>query len=232
MRRALRALSSVLIVTGVLLVLDAVLTVVWQEPVTAIYAKVHQNELGGDLKKLDRAPVTPSDARILRLLHADSERIAFLARSLRRHARDGQAIGRIRIPHIHASYVMVEGTDGASLRKGPGHYPATPFPGMPGTVGVAGHRTTYLAPFNKLDKLRKGDEVQLEMPYALVTYRVEQTRIVPPTAVWVTRRVGYDRLVMTACHPKYSAAKRIVVFARQVSETLRGAGARLSARSQ
>jgi sortase A len=227
MRRALRALSSVLIMTGVLLLADAALTLVWQEPVTAIYGQIRQNELGGDLKRLDRAPISPADQRVLRQLHADPARIAFLARSLRRHVHSGSAIGRIRIPHIHASYVIVEGTDPGSLRKGPGHYPATPLPGMPGTVGVAGHRTTYLAPFNKLDKLDKGDEIQVEMPYALVTYRVEQTRIVPPTATWVTKRVGYDRLVLTACHPKYSAAKRIVVFARQVSETPRGASARI-----
>jgi sortase A len=217
MRRALRGLSSVLIATGVLLVLDAVLTVVWQEPVTAIYGKVRQGELGGDLDKLNRQPLSPSDRGALQVLHSDAERIAFLARSMRRHVEEGQAIGRLRIPHIHANYVMVEGTAAADLRKGPGHYPATPFPGMPGTVGIAGHRTTYLAPFNKLDKLRKGDEVRLEMPYAVVTYRVEGTRIVKPTALWVTRRVGYDRLVMTACHPKYSAAKRIVVFAREAS---------------
>jgi sortase A len=217
MRRALRGLSSVLIATGVLLVLDAVLTVAWQEPVTAIYGKVRQNELGGDLDKLNRQPLSGSERAALNVLHDDSQRIAFLARSMRRRVKDGQAIGRLRIPHIHANYVMVEGTDAPALRKGPGHYPDTPLPGMPGTVGVAGHRTTYLAPFNKLDKLRKGDEVRLEMPYGTVTYRVEQTRIVKPTAVWVTRRVGYDRLVMTACHPKYSAAKRIAVFARQVS---------------
>jgi sortase A len=220
MRRALRGLSSVLIATGVLLVLDAVLTVVWQEPVTAIYGKVRQNELGGDLNRLNRQPLSASERNVLRLLHSDDQRIAFLARSMRRHAKEGQAIGRLRIPHIHANYVMVEGTDAPALRKGPGHYPDTPFPGMPGTVGVAGHRTTYLAPFNKLDKLRKGDEVRLEMPYAIVTYRVEQTRIVKPTALWVTKRVGYNRLVMTACHPKYSAAKRIAVFARQVSAVI------------
>ena len=220
MRRALRGLSSVLIATGVLLVLDAALTVVWQEPVTAIYGKVRQGELGGDLDKLNKAPLTPAERGVLKQLRSNQARIAFLARSMRRHVHDGQAIGRIKIPHIHASYVMVEGTDAAPLRKGPGHYPATPFPGMPGTVGVAGHRTTYLAPFNKLDKLNKGDEVRIEMPYATVTYRVERTQIVKPTALWVTRRVGYDRLVMTACHPKYSAAKRIVVFARQVSAVL------------
>jgi sortase A len=210
----------VLIATGALLVLDALLTVVWQEPVTAIYGKVRQGELGSDLEKLDKAPISAADRNVLKLLRSDPDRIAFLARSMRKDLRDGQAIGRLRIPHIHANYVMVEGTDAGPLRKGPGHYPATPLPGMPGTVGVAGHRTTYLAPFNKLDKLRKGDEVRLEMPYAVVTYRVEQTRIVKPTAVWVTRRVGYNRLVMTACHPKYSAAKRIVIFGRQVSAVL------------
>ncbi len=226
MRRALRGLSSVLIVTGVLLVIDAVLTVVWQEPVTAIYGAVHQSQLGGDLNKLERAPLSAQDQRALRVLRSNQERIAFLARAMRRHLRVGQAIGRIRIPHIHASYVVVQGTDEASLQKGPGHYPATPLPGMPGTVGIAGHRTTYLAPFNKLDELRKGDVVLLEMPYAVVTYRVELTRIVKPTALWVTKRVGYNRLVMTACHPKYSAAERIAVFARQVSETERGVSAR------
>jgi sortase A len=227
MRRALRGLSSVLIVTGVLLVVDAALTVLWQEPVTAIYAKIRQGQLGDDLERLSRQPPTPSQARVLRLLHARDARIAYLARTLRRRARDGQAVGRIRIPHIDASYVMVEGTDAASLRKGPGHYPATPYPGMPGTVAVAGHRTTYLAPFNKLDKLRRGDSVEIQMPYATVRYVVEQKRIVAPTALWVTKRVGYDRLVMTACHPKYSAARRIVVFARQVSEAERGASARI-----
>jgi sortase A len=220
MRRGLRGLSSVLIATGVLLVLDAVLTVVWQEPVTAIYGKVRQGELGGDLDKLNNTPLTPAERGVLQQLRTNQARITFLARSMRRHVHDGQAIGRLEIPDIHANYVMVEGTDAGPLRKGPGHYPATPFPGMPGTVGVAGHRTTYLAPFNKLDKLNKGDEVRVEMPYATVTYRVERTQIVEPTALWVTRRVGYDRLVMTACHPKYSAAERIVVFARQVSAVL------------
>jgi sortase A len=210
----------VLIVTGVLLVLDAAITVLWQEPLTALYAKVRQNQLGGDLDKLERTPLSPGERQVLRVLHDDPERIAFLARSMRRHLHDGQAIGRIEIPHIHANYVMVEGTGEAQLAKGPGHYPATPLPGMPGTVGVAGHRTTYLAPFNKLDKLHKGDVVRLEMPYATVTYRVEKTRIVLPTALWVTNPVGYNRIVMTACHPKYSAAKRIAVFARQTSEVL------------
>ena len=221
MRGAFRFVSMVLIATGILCVADAVLTVVWQEPVTAIYGKVRQDQLRSDLDKLNSAPLLPAERDVLRQLRSNRQRVAFLARSMRRHAKDGQAIGRIKIPKIHASYVMVEGTGEADLQKGPGHYPATPFPGMPGTVGVAGHRTTYLAPFNKVDKLRRGDVIRLEMPYATVSYRVERTQIVLPTAVWVTKRVGYDRLILSACHPKYSASHRIIVFARQTSEVLR-----------
>jgi sortase A len=89
---------------------------------------------------------------------------------------------------------------------------------MPGTVAVAGHRTTFLAPFRDLDQLAAGDQVQVHMPYADVTYRVDRTQIVAPNALWVTRRTGHDQLVLTACHPRFSASKRIVVFARQVAE--------------
>jgi sortase A len=79
---------------------------------------------------------------------------------------------------------------------------------------VAGHRTTYLAPFKTIDRLHPGDPVVLEMPYGSFTYRVQESRVVAPSAVWVTRNAGYPRLVLSACHPLYSASKRIVVFAR------------------
>jgi sortase A len=95
-----------------------------------------------------------------------------------------------------------------------------------GTVGIAGHRTTYGAPFRHVDRLRRGDKVEVDMPYGRFTYEVQRTRIVPPTAIWVTDRVSYDRLVLSACHPLYSAAKRIVVFARLVDAEPRGAAAR------
>jgi sortase A len=108
---------------------------------------------------------------------------------------------------------VVHGTDTATLRKGPAHFPKTPLPGEGGTVAIAGHRTTYGAPFRPLDRLARGDRLVITMPYGRFTYRVERTRIVPPDAVWVTRPVGYERVVLTACHPLYSAAKRIVVCA-------------------
>jgi sortase A len=121
---------------------------------------------------------------------------------------------------------MVEGTDAPDLRKGPGHYPDTSFPGLPGTVAVAGHRTTYLAPFRDLDKLHRGDTIELRMPYATFVYDYERTRVVTPDSLWVTNDVGYQRLVLSACHPKYSAAKRIVVFAKLRDATLRDARSR------
>lgn len=224
-RRALSALSSILIVCGVLLMVDAGLTVAWQEPLTAAYASWQQRGLRSDLKELEREPLGAAERRALAKLEGDRRRMAFLARALDRRVADGKPVGRIEIPRIDASDVIVAGTGPDQLRKGPGHYPSTPLPGVPGTVGVAGHRTTYGAPFRKLDKLRRGDRVTVVMPYGRFTYTVERRRIVPPTAIWVTQRVGYDRLVLSACHPLYSAAQRIVVFARLVRSEPRGAAA-------
>ena len=212
-----------LIVAGALMLADAGLTVAWQEPVSALYSQVVQGRLGDDLRKLELANPSDVDLSALRSLDDERKRMAFLARALRRDAKRGTAIGRIRIGRIGVNAVVVNGTDTASLRKGPALYDDKPFPGAPGTVAIAGHRTTYLAPFRRVDKLRPGNEIVIEMPYGRFTYRVQQTRIVDPSEVSVVRRVGYDRLVLSACHPLYSAAKRIIVFARLHSAQPRGA---------
>jgi sortase A len=216
-RRLLRGASTVLIVAGVLMLVDAGLTVTWQEPVTALIAKLRQHQLGNDLDELEATRPTPTERRALSHLRTDRQRVAFLARSLRRRLEPGEAAGRIRIRKIDASFVIVKGTDPASLRKGPGIYDHTPFPGARGTTGIAGHRTTYLAPFRHIDRLGSGDDIEIDMPYATLHYRVEHRQIVTPNSVWIIRRVAYDRLVLSACHPLYSAAKRIVVFARLAS---------------
>jgi sortase A len=126
----------------------------------------------------------------------------------------GDAIGRLKIPKLGADFVMVKGSDPSDLRKGPGTYDDTPLPGVGGTTAIAGHRTTYLAPFRHLDDLRPGNRITVEMPYGTFTYRVQRTRIVSPETLSVLRDVGYDRLVLSACHPLFSAAQRIVVVAR------------------
>jgi sortase A len=203
-------------VVGGLLLLDAVVTLVWQEPVSALYSKLQQGRLDDRLAQLEDQRPTSVDRKVLAHLGNLDRRMAYAARMLDRRTHDGQPLGRIRMRSIGVNSVVVAGTDTASLRLGPGHYPGTPLPGSPGTVAIAGHRTTYGAPFRHVDKLARGDRIELKMPYGTFTYAVDHRRIVLPTATWVTRRVGHDQLILSACHPPYSAAKRIVVFARLV----------------
>jgi sortase A len=213
-RRGLRALSTVMIVAGAILLADAGLTLVWQEPVSAVYARIQQSRLADELADLEAAPLAPAEQRALEKIPDPRRRLAFRARALGRRLEPGDPVGRIVMPSIGVSDVFVEGTAASDLRTGPGHYPETPLPGERGTVAIAGHRTTYGAPFRRIDQLDRGDRIELRMPYGGFIYRVERTRIVPPTEISVTDRVEYDRLVLSACHPLYSAAQRIVVFAR------------------
>jgi len=217
--RLVRDISSVLIISGLLLVADAGVTLLWQEPVTAVIALIRRSEINQRYLSYRTAPLTRADRRVLHALPGVGARLAFLARREGREVQSGDAIGRIVIPRIHASYIVIQGTDALSLEKGPGHYPGTAFPGLGRTVAIAGHRTTYLAPFRHIDALRPGDQIVLEMPYGRFTYIVQYHLIVLPTALWVTRDVGYERLVLSACNPLYSAAQRIIVFARLRSRT-------------
>ena len=203
----LRFVASVLATSGVLLLVDVGVTLAWQEPFSALIAAREQDRLEEQLEQTLDTYVPPAAG-------ADPRRIAAAAARYRRGLDRGDAVGRIELPTLDRSYVMVEGTDTATLRKGPAHYPDMPLPGEGGTVGVAGHRTTYLAPFRTIDDLEQRDRVVLRMPYATFTYRVERSRIVRPDALWVKRPVGYERIILSACHPLYSAEKRIVVFAR------------------
>ena len=230
LRQFLRAFSTVLIVSGGLLIADAAATVTWQEPLSALMGRLNQDKLGGQLDRLETQGLTPVEQRAVKALPDARKRVAFLARSLKRRATDGEAVGRIRIPRLGANYVVVKGTDPGDLRKGPGAYPDTPLPGVDGTTAIAGHRTTYGAPFRHVDRLRHGDRITVTMPYGKFTYRVERLRIVGPNDTWVIKRVGYDRLVLTACHPLYSAAKRIVVFARLTGTEPRGGALRSGAK--
>ena len=191
MRAVLRFVASVMMVSGALLITDAAVTLLWQEPISAFVAHRQQTRLKEAL--IDPPP-----------------------RVIRRMPLPGDAIGRIEIPAIGVEDYVVEGTDLDNLRKGPGHYPKTPLPGGRGTVAIAGHRTTYGAPFRKLDELEPGERIELEMPYGTFVYRVQRTEVVESNALWITDRKRYDRLVLSACHPLYSAAQRIVTFARFV----------------
>jgi sortase A len=218
-RPVLRFVASVLICSGILMIADAGLTVTWQEPVSAFIAARQQGALDDQLEDADEVLAT---ARAESASEKDSrKRIRRLAEAWREHVETGDAVGRIELPSLGRDYAVVQGTNLTTLRKGPGHYPKTPLPGEGGTIGVAGHRTTYGAPFRTVDKLDRGDELVMDMPYGRLTYEVEKTQVVPPTATWVTDRVpGRERLILSACEPLYSAAKRIIVFARLKSAEL------------
>lgn len=206
MRAALRFIAAVMTTSGVLLLADAGLTLAWQEPVSAVIGLRGQSALEDQLN--DQRAAIPDGGEL------SGKELKAAARRQEQRLETGRAFGRIDLPTLGRDYVMVEGTDEASLRKGPGHYPDTALPGEGKTVAIAGHRTTYLAPFRTIDKLRPGDEIVVSMPYAKLTYEVEKQEIVPPTQTSVTRDVGSERLVLSACHPLYSAAERIIVFAK------------------
>jgi sortase A len=213
-RRVIRDVSWVLIITGTLLLADAAVTLLWQEPVTAVVAMIKRSQID---QRYISAPLSSPERRALQALKNERARIAFLAGREARKVGTGDAVGRIQIPRIGLNLLVVQGTDSSSLEKGPGHYPSTALPGAGRTVAIAGHRTTYLAPFRHIDALEPGDKISLGMPYGHFVYTVQYHRIVSPTAWWITDNVGYDRLVLSACNPLYSAAQRIVVFARLTS---------------
>ncbi|HEY8582050.1 MAG TPA: class E sortase [Capillimicrobium sp.] len=214
MRGFLRWLATVLMIAGVLLIVDAIIAVTWQEPVSAFLAQRSQDQLEGDLDALAEKAPTPLEQRALESLPTEGKRLRYLARRAREGLEPGDAIGRISLPSLDRRYVMVNGVSLADLRRGPGVYDDTELPGEGGTVGVAGHRTTYGAPFRDIDDLEPGDRIELQMPYGDFTYVVQRSEIVEPTDLSVIDDVGYERLVLTACHPLYSAAQRIVVYAR------------------
>jgi sortase A len=203
-----------LITAGLVVLADAGLTLVWQEPLSAAYGSIKQGQAADQLNELETQYPTPEDLAAIAGVQGIAKKAQILADRFEPHLQEGHAIGRIKIDRIGLSIVVVQGTDTASLEKGPGHYRNTPIPGQPGTVAIAGHRTTYLAPFRHINDIQDGDEIRIEMPYAAFTYTVEKHEIVDPSDVGIIKPVGYDRLVLTACHPPYSAAHRYAVFAK------------------
>jgi sortase A len=212
--RALRILSVTLITAGLVVLADVATTLAWKEPVSTIYGSIQQGKAEDELADLESRFPARADLRKVARVPGIRQKVEILADLFAKRVQTGEAIGRIQMGSIDVDVVAVQGTDTASLQKGPGHYPDTPFPGQGGTTALAGHRTTYLAPFRHLDQLEPGDEVHINMPYANFAYRVQKTKVVDDSAVNIIHAVGYERLVLTACHPLYSAAQRIAAFAK------------------
>lgn len=132
---------------------------------------------------------------------------------------EGDAAGFIDIPALGIDDLnVVEGVTVEQLTRGPGHFPTTPLPGQAGNAAIAGHRTTYGAPFSDLDQLETGDEITVTTLQGESRYEVTEQKVVAPTDVAVVADQGDDRLTLTTCEPKYSAAQRLVIVARLVTE--------------
>ncbi|CAN5704334.1 hypothetical protein BH24ACT3_BH24ACT3_11590 [soil metagenome] len=131
---------------------------------------------------------------------------------------EGDSLTRIKIPAIDVDVVVVEGTTSDALRAGAGHYPESPLPCEVGNVAIAGHRTTYGRPFHDMDRLEPGDAIILETPIGSCTYEIrDDPFIVAPTELSVLDPTANPSLTLTTCHPKGSAAQRMVLHADMVS---------------
>lgn len=227
MRRFAHIASIALITAGLLVVVDVGITLAYQEPLSSIYSSIKQSEKANQLKNLESEFLTEAETKEIRqaseqatqqkdpeALHQDFAR---LGERLVNESKPGDALGRIEAPDMNGlNMVFVQGTDESSLELGPGHYPETAMPGQGKTVAIAGHRTTYLAPFRHIDSMKQGDKITLKMPYGTFVYAVQKTEIVDPSDVGVIHETGYERLVLSACNPLYSAAERFIIFAKLV----------------
>jgi sortase A len=212
MHRVLTVISTALITAGVIVLADVGITLAWEEPVSSIYGSIQQQLAEGELDDLEQSFLDRPLPDVEGLTGVKAARK--LADAFEDDLENGKGIGRIEAPGMELDAVMVEGTDTSTLRQGPGRYRQTALPGQGETIGIAGHRTTYLAPFREIDEIEQGEEVVLQMPYGTFTYDVSRAKIVEPSEVEVVRNVGHEQVVLTTCHPEYSAAERYVVFAR------------------
>jgi sortase A len=185
------------------------------------YASIQQGKLSSQLATDTRAFSGTVKDTIEQTLPRD-EKLRQLAQAFGKRLEVGRPLGRLLIPRIGLNRVVLEGERRAAtgiagndhdlLRSGPVHYGLTPLPGEGEPFAVAGHRTTYGAPFFRLNELSRGDRIDVVTPYARLRYRVKKLTVVQPSDVSVLRDRGYA-LVLTTCNPPYSASNRLIVWA-------------------
>lgn len=208
MRTIIRSLGELCITAGLVLLLF----VAYELWGTGQYTTEQQGILSKELSKRWAAPAAPRGPGMTS------------GRVTTEQVRLGHGIALIRIPKLGRdySYVIIEGVSVDDLRKGPGHYPGTALPGGLGNFVVSGHRTTYLAPFNRVDELSAGDKIFIDTRDSQYVYQVTGEKVVSPDELDVTDPVPFHPgqapsqsvITLTTCHPKYSASHRLIVFGR------------------
>jgi sortase A len=219
-RRFLARLGLVSALLGIAVLLWAGTVWIWQDPFTALYTTYEQHQLASAYKRR-AADFSPQPQGL-----TDAARLAAIAVAARRYRLDshpGQAMGTIDVSRLGLHrMVVVDGTDESSLQKGPGIYRGDFLPGEHELVYIAGHRTTFLAPFADINELRPGDQITIAMPYGRFVYRVTGSRIVAAADLSVLQTKHRDELVLQACHPRFFATHRYLAYAKLVEVTQTG----------
>jgi sortase A len=222
-----RRLGLLLMIVGALTVAWAIVVWRWEDPLTALYTMYEQHELAARYaRRADRfatpAPVRPNAREVAargvaatkEIIAAEERAVHDDARRYRLESREGDPLGRIIVPRLGLNMIFVDGTRDSTLERGPGRALQTFMPGENQLVYIAGHRTTFLAPFSHIDTLRRGDRVTLELPYATFVYAVTRHLIVAANDLKVLRSGHRELLALQACHPRFFATHRYIVYAR------------------
>ena len=215
-------IGTLLLVIGLGILAWAATVYFWKDPFTTAYTAYEQRRLASQLDDQFesyeplRSPVvahpgTPKPRP------APRDDVRREARRYRLASEDGDAIARLKIPRLGLSAVVVNGTAVDDLRRGPGRHLDSFMPGERELVYIAGHRTTYGAPFGDINELEPGDPITIEVPYATIAYRVTRHRIVDDNDLSVLESPHHEELVLQACHPRFFASQRYLVYARPVS---------------
>ena len=214
-RRLIRLGGTVMIVAGSLLLVWALLVWRWQDPFTALYTRWEQRDLAQEYDQRVERYEAETPNRVVERSASPLE-IAERARNYRLRLGEGDAIGRLKIPKLDLNMIVVNGTESNTLKKGPARHKGTFLPGEGKLIYIAGHRTTYSAPFSDIDDLERGDRVSLELPYATVEYTIRSHRIVEAHELSVLRSRGREELALQACWPRFFASHRYIAYARPV----------------
>jgi sortase A len=193
----------------------------WEDPFTALFTEYEQRKLAAayDERVARARPVVGRGRRSAAEVKRDLVRVA---RRYRSDLRPGDPVGRLRISKLGLNAIVVDGTATELLKRGPGRHRSTAVPGSGDLTYIAGHRTTYGAPFSDIDDLKRGDRVSFELPYGTFEYAVTGRRIVPASFVQALRSRGRDELALQACWPRFFATERIIVYARPLRVRLAG----------
>jgi sortase A len=226
-----RRVGLALMVCGALVLAWAGVVWQWQDPFTALYTMYKQHQLSQAYERRSHefelshprpAHVQGKDVKTKKpnsakaALAAEERTVRTEARDYRLASQEGAPLGKIIVPRLGLNMIFVNGTSESSLEQGPGRDLETFMPGESRLVYIAGHRTTFLAPFSHIDALRPGDRVTLELPYATFVYAVTRHLIVSADDLAVLRPGRHELLALQACHPRFFATHRYIVYARPI----------------